>query len=232
MMKNPAKHPINLPLLLAILAAIGITFTGFLFGQDALRILPLYISLIISLLQSRVSRYASLIGSFNSLLYAWVYLHYGLYATAVYAILFSCPLQLMTFLRWRKNPWEGSTVFRRLSWRMRGLILLAFGLIWSGLFLLLTLTDSRYVLYDITTTLVGILISFLTLFACIEYTYLMLPNSLLSVGMYLTMMQDHPEQITYLIYALYCFLCQCLAFVRAKKLYSQQKMKEKIPSQT
>ena len=38
---------------------------------------------------------------------------------------------------------------------------------------------------------------------------------------------DVIEQITYLIYALYCFLCQCLAFVRAKKLYSQQKMKEK-----
>ena len=59
--------------------AILIMTTGIIYKQSPLRMIPLYVSLVIALMQSEVSRYAPLIGSVNSLLYAAVYGYYRLY---------------------------------------------------------------------------------------------------------------------------------------------------------
>jgi hypothetical protein len=76
---NKQFYKDNAPLLcIMAVTAAGITIAGFLFHQSFFRILPLYISLIIALLQSRMIRYASLIGGINSILYALVYAHYPL----------------------------------------------------------------------------------------------------------------------------------------------------------
>ena len=78
-----------------------ITVTGVYFNQSFLRILPLYNSLVIASLQSRVNRYSNLLGSINSLLYTVVYFHYNLYASALSALLFSFPMQMITFIRFK-----------------------------------------------------------------------------------------------------------------------------------
>ena len=83
--------------------AVLITVAGLFYQQSFLRILPLYISLVVGMLQSRVNRYSYLIGSMNSLLYGVVYFYYNLYASAFSALLFSFPIQLLTFIRWNKN---------------------------------------------------------------------------------------------------------------------------------
>ena len=57
-------------LMLMIVTAALITATGVVFRQSLVNILPLYVSLCVGLLQSRVSRTAYLIGACNSLLYA------------------------------------------------------------------------------------------------------------------------------------------------------------------
>lgn len=211
---------------LILISGLSITVTGILFCQDFFRILPLYISLFIALMQSQVNRYALLLGGVNSVLYAFVYIYYSLYASALYAAFISCPIQIITFIRWNKKRWKGSTLLREMSWKLRGFTVFVFTVVWAGMYILLTLTDSRYVLFDNSVTLFGILISFLTMFSYIEYTYLMIPSSLISVGMYLVMMQEHPEQITYLIYSIYCFICQCIAFRSARKMYSEQKKED------
>lgn len=218
--------------ILLIVTAMGITVTGILFKQSFLRILPLYISLVISLLQSRVNRYASLLGGFNSLLYALVYVYYELYGSAVYAVLFSCPLQLITFLKWQKNPWGKSTVFKAMTWKQRGLLTVGMILVWAAMSAILTAVGSGYVIFDSTITLMGILVSVLTMFAFIEYTVLMIPSSLLNIGLYIAMMKENPEQITYLIFTLYSFTCICTAFFRARKLYREQRAAEKTPELT
>lgn len=210
-------------LLLMGLTAVGITVSGVLFHQSFWRILPLYISLIIGLLQSRVSRYAPLLGSFNSLLYAAVYGHYQLYASMMYAILISFPLQLLTFIRWQKNRWRGTTVFRRMTGKQRGLVLLLFAAAWTGLLILLRLIGSSFAILDNTISLLGILISFLTMFAYIEYTTLMIPSSLINILLYISMLRENPEQSTYLIYSLYSCICQFIAYKNARKAYRQQK---------
>ena len=207
-----------------IIALVGILIAaaGIVFHQSFFHILPLFVSLFISYLQSRVSRYAPLLGSFNSLLYAAVYGHYHLYASMMYAILVSFPLQLITFLRWQKNRWRGTTVFRCMTVRQRGLTVFLFIAAWAGLLILLRLIGSSFAILDNTISLLGILISFLTMFAYIEYTTLMIPSSLINLLLYISMLREHPEQSTYLIFSVYCFICQCIAYKNAREAYRQQ----------
>jgi len=216
---------------LILISGLSITVTGFLFNQDFFRILPLYISLIIALMQSNVNRYALLLGGINSILYAFVYIYYSLYASALYAAFISFPIQIVTFIRWNKQRWKSSTLLRKMSWKLRSITAFSFAAVWSGMYILLTLTDSKYVLFDTSVSLFGILISILTMFSYIEYTYLMLPSCLISIGMYLVMMQENPEQITYLIFSIYCFVCQCIAFRNARQIYAEQKKEDVVTTQ-
>lgn len=202
--------------------AILITAAGIYFHQNFLLILPLYISLVIGMLQSRVNRYANLIGSMNSLLYGAVYIYYSLYGSAFSALLFSCPIQILTFVRWNKNKWEHSTVLRKMSWKQR--ILLAIGFIGALviMWIVLPLIGSQYVFLDSVTTLMGILIYFLTMFAFVEYTFLMIINGAIGIILYITMLKETPEMMTHLIFSVYSFICIVFAFFEAKKLYKSQ----------
>ncbi|MBQ8508880.1 MAG: nicotinamide mononucleotide transporter [Clostridia bacterium] len=209
-------------LILMGVSCVLITVTGIVFGQTLLRILPLYISLIIGLLQSRVNRFAPLLGGINSLLYAAVYLYYGLYASALYAVLVSCPLQLVTFANWSRRAYGQSVRFKRMSGKGRLHTTAAFVVCWLIMYVIMSKLGSSYMLFDNTVTLFGILITILTMFAYIEYTWLMIPSCLCSVGMYIAMLGENPEQVTYLIHAVYALICNCISFVHARQLWKEQ----------
>ena len=209
------------------ITAVLITAAGIYFHQSFLRILPLYISLVIGLLQSRVNRYASLLGSMNSLLYGAVYIYYSLYGSAFSAILFSFPIQLLTFIRWNKNKWEHSTMLRKLNGRQRILIAAGLAVALVAMWIILPLIGSQYVFLDSVTNILGILIYFLTMFAYVEYTFLMIINGVIGTALYITMLGDEPEITTYLIYSVYSFICIVFAFFQAKKLYDSQQTEVK-----
>ncbi len=202
--------------------AVLITVAGIYYEQKFLLIMPLYVSIIIGMLQSRVNRFASLLGSMNSLLYGAVYIYYNLYASAFSALLFSFPIQLLTFIRWNKNKWEHSTVLRKLNNKQRIWILLGYVVALAAMWILLPLIGSEYVFLDSVTNLLGILIYFLTMFAFVEYTFLMIINGVIGIALYVTMLPDSPEMMTYLIYSVYSLICIIFAFFRAKKLYDSQ----------
>lgn len=209
------------------LTAVLITVAGVIYHQNFFRILPLYISLIIGMLQSRVNRFASLLGSVNSLLYGAVYIFYKLYGSGVSALLFSCPIQLITFIRWNKNKSGESTVLRRLSVKWRIIMLVSFAVLLLAMWILLPLIGSQYVFLDSATTLLGILIYFLTMFAFVEYTSFMIINGIINIFLYIQMLPDSPETMTYLIFSVYSFICICLAFFEARKLYKIQQNSDK-----
>lgn len=224
-LRNKIPRSILPKLILILITAAAITVTGIIYKQSVLRILPLYISLIIGALQSRANRYAPLLGGFNSILYMIVYLYLGLYASAGYALLFSCPIQLVTFVRWSHRKYGTSTQFRRLSTKQRILVTAAFLLCFVSLLLILRAAGSSHQILDNLSTLLGILISFLTMFACIEYAYLMLPSGIVSIVLNLATMQEHPEQITYLIFSFYSMICVTQGFFRVRRLYAEQTAK-------
>ena len=209
-------------LILMLVTAALITATGVTFGQTFINILPLYVSLCVGLLQSRVSRTAYLIGACNSLLYAVVYAHFKLYASAAYAVLFSSTIQFATYFRWKSRPQGQSTLFRAMTNRQRLLVAGLFGLCWGAAWLILSRADSGYRILDISTSLLGILISLLTMLAYFEYAPLMILSGTVNIVLFAAMLRDHPAQITYLIYALYSMVCQIGALKRVLRLYKEQ----------
>ncbi len=91
-----------------------------------------------------------------------------------------------------------------------------------GLGLLLPLFGGEHSFLDSAVTLLGIFNSFLTMLAYMEYASLMVISNLVSAALYISMLSEHPEQATYLIYTLYSLTCCIIAFFRIRKLYAEQ----------
>ena len=221
-MKIKASSSNVISMIAILLAAAMITVSGIISEQHVLKIIPLYVSLFVGMLQSRASRYACLIGGFNAILYSIVYFFFGLYASFATALLVSCPMQLATFIRWSKNPYKHSTHFRRLKPKKRILVLLLFLISFGATYLVLCSLGSSYRILDLTVSLISVFTSVLTLMSFIEYSYTMLASGLFSIILDATMIKDYPGQITYLIFSVYSMICIIRQFVSVRKIYSEQ----------
>lgn len=221
----------NIFTLITVFAAfIFITFTGVIFHQSIFRMLPLYVSLAVSAMQSRVNRYASLVGGVNSIIYAAVYMHYNLYASAMYAMLMSFPLQIVTFVLWSKQPWKQSTMLKKLTCKMRAAVVAGAIAAWVLVCVFLSGTTSSYRELDTAVTVTGIVATVLTMLSYCEYTAAMVVSGMLSIILYLFMIKDSPEQITFLGYSVYSLVCSVTAFIRVRKIYDEQQT-DKIKSE-
>ncbi len=213
---KPKKIPVAI-IVLMLITAVLVTVCGIVFKQDVWKMVPLYVSLFIALLQSRVSRFAPLLGGANSLLYTAVYFSYGLYGQAIYALFVSCPLQIITFVRWQKRKSGGSTVLRKMSNKVRIAVAAAFVVV---LFFVLKFagdSDSKYYVLDNTVMLLGILATILMMLSCIEYTVLMVASGCCNIFLYISMLETNPEQLTYLVYTAYALICSTLATINAAR---------------
>ena len=206
-----------------LICAVLITWTGILFQQPFLRMLPLYISLYVGMLQSRASRYAALVGGINSLVYTVVYIGLGLYANALYAILVSFPLQLATFLLWRRRAYKDSVHFRSLKPLHWLLVLGGFGISFALMNLILNALGGNYQLWDSTASLLGVLVTLLQMLAFREYSWLMFISGGSNIAMNCAMLAQHPGQITFVIYACHAFICIIAQFFRVRALHKEQK---------
>lgn len=216
-----SKKDIFIYFLMAVTGVL-ITVSSIYYKQSVLRILPLYNSLIIAMLQSRVNRYSNLFGSINSILYAAVYMYYGLLASALQAILFSFPMQLITFIRWNKNKWEKSTVLRKLSWKHRIILSVCYA---AALFIMckvLPLFGAKNVFLDSATNILGVFILFMTMFAFVEYTFCMIVNGIIGIILYIPMLSETPDILPFLIFSVYSFICIVFAYFEAQRLYKKQ----------
>ena len=226
-MKN-ASFPANwYKYLLMAVTAVLLTVTGIVYHQDIFLLLPHYISLVVGFLQTSANRYSLLLGSFNSLLYTAAYLYLGLYASAAQAFFFSFLFQLLSFILWNRRKHGSSTRFRKLSGLLRAVIGAGFLCAFLLVCFLLDQAGSSYQVLDSLSSLLGALVSVLTLFAFIEYTWLMLPSGLITIFLYAATMAQQPGQITYLIFSVYSLICVTQGFFSVRKLYAQQQKEEK-----
>ncbi|MBQ8510507.1 MAG: nicotinamide mononucleotide transporter [Clostridia bacterium] len=217
------SHLIIFRLCLIAVAAVAITVTGIVFHQSPFRMVPLYVSLVVGLLQAQANRYAPLIGGFNAILHAAVSFHFGTYASAASALFTSCPLQLATFVRWSRHSYKHSTEFRRLNTKQRLVVIGGFIVCYAAVYAMLTAADSSYRVLDTVSSLLGLLISILTMLSFIEYTYLMIPSGILSIALNINVTMDYPAQITYVIYSVYSFICIVQQFFTVRNLYAEQR---------
>lgn len=214
-------------LLLLTATAILITGTAIYFKQVPFLVFPLYISLVVGMLQAKANRFAHLVGSLNSVLYAATFLYLGLYASMCSALLMSFPLQLATFIRWSKNADGSSTKFNRLAARQWAMLTGAFVLAFVILYFTMQALGSQYLILDNSHALIGFFATLLSLLAFREYSYLMLVSGSLTIVLYLQMIPENPAQITHLIYAIYTLICIVRQFFSVQKIYQRQQNEAK-----
>ena len=222
-----SKKSIIIYILMGITAVL-ITAIAIYNKQDFLQIMPLYVSIVIGMLQSKVSRFASLLGSINSIFYAAVYFIFNIYGSAFSALFFSCPIQILTFIRWNKHKRGGSTELRQMTLKQRILLSLGFICALAVMWFVLPLLGSEYVFLDSVTTLLGIVIYFMTMFAYVEYTALMVINGAIGIALYIQMLGKTPGIETHLIFSVYSLICIIFSFFEARKLYKKQQTEKEI----
>lgn len=206
-----------------------ITFFGIKYSQSILKIIPLYISIVVMLLQLRVNRYAFLLGGINSVLYAAVYFYYALYGSAFYAITVSFLMQIATFINWGRHSYKKTaTVFKTMGIKKFTLFSAGFFVIWLICYMIFKRLGSSHTLLDNTVMLLGIVTTLLTMFSYVEWTYLQNLNCIINVILYATMLKENPEMSTYLVSMVYSLLCANMALFNVRKMYNEQRSSAKI----
>ena len=205
-----AKKRDYLPILMAV-TAIGITVTAIVFKQLFLNILPLYISLFVWMFQSKLSRYAFLVGAVNALLYSFFYFRSHLYVLAIYAIVFSFVMQVSSYFLWKRRPSGKSTIFRTLSKKQIILGLLVILAVWVVIAFFLSKTNSQHQFLDIFLTILGIVGTLLCMLAYAEYVPISILTGVVDLILSFVMMLDNKAQSTYFIFNIYALICRFIA---------------------
>ena len=218
---------------LQILAFIGILVTGIVYKQQALRIIPLFVSLIVMFLQSNVNRFNFLLGGINSAFYAIAYFSMELYSQAIYALLFSLPLQIISFVNWNKKADGYSTKLLKMPNKYRALLFTGVAIVWASVCLIYyfplnyqekELTSIIKMLLDNVTTVFGIVATILMMLRFIEYAPLQITGLVSSLFIYFVMLPTEPRQITFIIYTVYALICSVIAIRNMKKRYRAQQL--------
>ncbi len=207
--------------ILIAITFVAILTTGIVFKQEFWRMLPLFISLIVMLLQAKVNRYAYLIGGLNSILYAVAFFSMGIRESALSALLMSFPFQIVTFILWQRKTQGNVTKLRKLNLVAILCISAAFVLSWVVMFLWFPHDETAStftVIMDTTTTLLGFITTILTLLRFREYIVTQIIATPLTLAMHvMIMLNGNMANITYVIYTVYTIVCLAIALVRIKK---------------
>ena len=191
--------------LLIVIAIIHYKPSPFLF-------IPLLVSAIIMLLQSRVNRYAFIVGAINAILYAIAYMKMSLHATALYAILVSCPMQVMIFVNWSRYTNQRETKLRKMSVKSR--VELFGGMLagWLLLYMIFSGWNSQYLLLDNSVAVLGTISTVLCALRFKEYTFLQILANAIGFTTYLMMIEVEPSRIIWVISSANAIVCTWLAW--------------------
>lgn len=202
---------------IAGITGVAIIVCAICFKIPVFDFLPLVISVFVLFMQTGINRYAFVLGGLNSCLYAVANIRMTLYASAAYALLVSFPLQIITFLNWQKNTQKGKTATKNLSIKGR---LLLFGLMaagWLLLYVIFSVFGSEYLVFDNTLTVIGIVGTVLCLLRYSEYAVMSLISAPFSIYLYITMTLSDPSRVVWLIFSIYCLICNVTTFIRMNK---------------
>ena len=200
------------------LTAVAITVAAVLTSCPVYRVIPLYVSLAVMYLQTKASRISFLLGGCNAAYYAVVYFFLDLYGMSLYSILVASPIQIATYIRWKKRPFKHSALLKRLSWKQRLAAVLGFGGVWGLLYLVLSGFGSAYLILDNTVSVIGAAANVASLLYLIEFPYVQCLSHILNIVLYIQMVQADPKQWTFLVYTIYALTCAAISAVYMQKL--------------
>lgn len=191
------------------------------YKPSALLCIPLIVSVIVMLLQSRVNRYAFALGASNSILYAIAYAKMTLYSTATYSFLVSFPLQLITFFNWSRHTEKKRTELKKMSLAKK--MITAIGIL-SGfilLYIIFSCLNSQYLFFDNCITILGVIATILCMLRYQEYAILQILSNLISLITFFLMVKEDLSKIIWIINASNAIIC---SFLTLKNIKSEVKL--------
>lgn len=213
-----------------ILLAPMIVVSGVIAKQAVYKILPAVFSLFIVLLGSKLYRAAFLLGAANCLLYSVGYFMEGLYGSLVSTLVISAPLQIVSWFMWKRSAYKQATLFRVLKPRWYPLLALGIAALWGGMLFFSNRAGNAndLIVLDSLLFALGLTISVLSVFACVESCVLNILNCALNCVMWAILTARNVRGVTYLLIALYTVFRTSLALAACLKMYREQK-KEALP---
>ena len=199
---------------------IGILVCAIVFQQMIIKVLPLFFSLLIMLLNSRANRIGFILGAINSCIYI-----IGTVASTVFGIV----IMLITYFRWKSNAYGKATEFRRFSTRGRALLALVLCAAWAATSFALWKMGGTATIMDGLTMVLGFAVNILNIVAYVEAPFLNIISGLcqFALWMQIVFINKNYAALTYLVYSIYCSYMIIRTFYRWLALYKeQQSLKE------
>ena len=212
--------------ILAALVFVALAVLAVLYKPEPFSVLPLFISVIIMFLQTRVNRFAYLVGATNSVLYAVAFYLMSLYSQAAYALLVSCPVQIVTFFLWQRHTEQGATQTRKMTARSRCILASVALVAWVAFYFIFKGLGSAYLLLDNTVSIIGIIATLLVALRFSECAILSLTSGVISLVLYAQMLANDPSTVIWLVFTAYSVVCNCITFINMSRQAKSDILKE------
>lgn len=215
------------------LTGIGILICAIVFQQMFIKVLPMFFSLLIMLLNSRANRIGFLLGAINSGIYIVGYLMEGVYGT-VASTVFGIVIMLITYFRWKGNAYGKATVFRRFSGRGRVVLALVLCAAWAATSFALWAMGGTATVMDGLTMALGFATNLLNVVAYVEAPFINTVNGLCQCVLWaqIVFIDGNYAAMTYLLssaYSMYMIVRTCVrwcAFYQEQQRLKQPTKKE------
>ncbi len=205
------------------ITAIGILVCAIVFKQMIIKVLPLFFSLVIMLLNAKANRIGFLLGALNSCIYIIGYFMEGVYGTMASTI-FGIAMALIAYFRWRKEAYGKATIFRSFSGKQRALFGGLLVLAWAICAFVLWKLNGTAVVTDGLILVLGVVVPILTIAAYIESPALNVISCLTQLILWaqVVFIDKKTASLTYLIYTSYALYMTVRTFFRWLSLYKEQ----------
>ena len=205
------------------MTGICILICAIVFQQMFIKVLPLFFSLLIMLLNSRANRIGFILRAINSCIYIVGYLMEGVYGT-VASTVFGIVIMLITYFRWKGNAYGKATVFRRFSVRGRLLLVLILCVAWATTSFILWKMGGTATVMDGLTMVLGFAVNMLNIVAYVEAPFLNIISGLCQTALWvqIVFVNGNYAATTYLVYMIYCTYMIARTFYRWISLYKEQ----------
>lgn len=202
---------------------ICILICTIVFKPMFIKVLPLFFSLLIMLLNSRANRIGFILGAINSCIYIIGFIMEGVYGT-VASTVFGIVIMLITYFRWKRKAYGKATVFRRFSARGRLLLTLILCVAWAATVLVLRMMGGTATVMDGLTMVLGFAINILNIVAYVEAPFLNIISGLSQFALWvqIVFINGNYAAMTYLVYSIYCSYMIIRTFCRWRALYKEQ----------
>lgn len=189
----------------ASLAAILIIFSAISREQTLIKTLPTVITLVVQLMLVRTNRLAFLLGGFNSALYAISFYDESLYFSAFFALFISMPIQIYSYFNWKKNAKGNDPNIRALPTAnllaVSAITIIAWLLLWK--LPIGSLIQGKYIAFDSLIFVIGAVSTVLSSIRFVDAQYFSLASAILSLILWIIITVKQPENINYVIIAIY-----------------------------